>query len=265
MPLVSVVVTSYNRVGMLRETVESILAQTFTDFELLIVDNCSSDGTDEYLRALQSPRVRYLRHANGGLAAVNRNLGILEARGRYVAFCDDDDLWVPEKLERQVAVMEADSSMGLCCSGNKVLRNGRIEESRVKPKLGLITRDQMLLRNRVATSSVMMRRTVAVESGGFNSTGEFAPYDDYEFWLRIVARNKAILIPDPLLIYRVHGSNVSPVRHRGIGLMVRILLAARASIGAGGPWYWFCLLVRGTQFGYLRLRQLATGRRASAN
>jgi len=91
-PCVSVIVTTFKRVKLLSETLDSILAQTFTDFELIVVDNISEDGTREYVTGIADSRVRYFRNANHGVIAVNRNYGIRQSEGKYIAFCDDDDL-----------------------------------------------------------------------------------------------------------------------------------------------------------------------------
>ena len=107
-PAVSVIIPTHNRAGgMLQRAVASVLDQTVRDLELLVVDDASTDGTQEYLGAVTDPRVRSVRHstAKGGCAA--RNTGVAEARGRYVAFLDDDDIWLPGKLEAQLGSLEA--------------------------------------------------------------------------------------------------------------------------------------------------------------
>ena len=121
-PAVSVVLITYNRKPLLRETVASILNQTFSDFELIVVDNVSEDGTERFVRSLDDPRVRYIRHPNGGVISINRNVGIRAARGDYIAFCDDDDLWVPDKLQRQIRAMEDNPRAGLCFTDGVAFR-----------------------------------------------------------------------------------------------------------------------------------------------
>src|SRR3990172_12856550 len=100
--LVSVIILTWNRAALLKEAVDSVLRQTYEHFELTIVDNESTDNTSEYVRGLGDNRVKYLSHPNQGILSVNRNFGIRRARGDYIAFCDDDDLWLPDKLKTQM-------------------------------------------------------------------------------------------------------------------------------------------------------------------
>jgi glycosyltransferase involved in cell wall biosynthesis len=105
--IITVVITTYNRASLLIESIKSVLNQTFSDFELVIVDDHSSDNTPDLVKSFQDSRIRYIRHdENKGLAA-SRNTGLRYARGKYIAYLDDDDQWLPEKLARQLEVMES--------------------------------------------------------------------------------------------------------------------------------------------------------------
>ena len=99
---VSVIIPTFNREHLLKETMEYILNQTFKDFELIIVDNYSSDNTENAVKSYNDKRIRYFKNQNNGVIAVNRNFGIKKARGEFITFCDDDDLWLPQKLEKQL-------------------------------------------------------------------------------------------------------------------------------------------------------------------
>lgn len=104
--LISAVINTYNRASLLPEAIKSVLNQTFSDFELIIVDDYSNDNTPDVVNSFQDPRIRYIRHdENKGLAA-SRNTGLHHAQGKYIAYLDDDDQWLPEKLARQLEVME---------------------------------------------------------------------------------------------------------------------------------------------------------------
>ena len=112
-PKVSVIIATYNRAALLPRAVNSVLAQTYTDFELIIVDDRSSDDTQEVIRTFTDPRIRVIRHeANRGAAAA-RNTGISEARGEYIAFLDDDDECMPNRLADQVSVLDANPDVGM--------------------------------------------------------------------------------------------------------------------------------------------------------
>ena len=105
---VSVIMPSYNTGKLIADSIRSVQAQTYPDWELLIVDDCSTDGTDEAVRPfLADPRIRYLKNTENSGAAVSRNRALREAKGRWIAFLDSDDLWLPQKLEKQIAFMRA--------------------------------------------------------------------------------------------------------------------------------------------------------------
>lgn len=125
-PLVSVIVTTYNRKELLKETIDSILSQTFTDFELIVVDNYSNYDFIEYIKSFNDLRIRPFQNQNNGIIAINRNIGINNARGEYIAFCDDDDLWKPNKLKIQYSfLIENNNYIGVGCQSDfLVLRKG---------------------------------------------------------------------------------------------------------------------------------------------
>ena len=106
MDLVSIIMPAYNCGRFIRESIGSVLAQTYTNWELLIVDDCSTDDTETIVRAFKDPRMHYMRNEQNMGAALTRNRALREAKGRYIAFLDADDLWLPEKLEKQTAFME---------------------------------------------------------------------------------------------------------------------------------------------------------------
>ena len=105
--LVSIIMPSYNTARFIEETIRSVLAQTYTSWELIIVDDCSTDNTDEVVAGFSDERIRYLKNERNSGAAVTRNYALREAKGRWIAFLDSDDLWHPEKLERQIRFMES--------------------------------------------------------------------------------------------------------------------------------------------------------------
>lgn len=207
-PKVSVVVTTYNRVGLLGETLASILGQTFTDLELIVVDNCSRDGTSDYLASPSDPRVRPFTNANNGVIAVNRNLGITQAKGEYVAFCDDDDLWQPDKLRLQVELMEARPDLALCYTNASTFCGDRMLSPRMVWRR--ITHHHflaLLQGNYIPNSSVLVRRRVFDEVGLLTTDGSLR--EDYEMWMRIARRFPIAGINQPLIRYRVHPNNAA--------------------------------------------------------
>ncbi len=207
-PLVSVIVPTFNRKELLKETVESILSQSFANFELIIIDNMSEDGTKQYVENILDKRVKYLRNANGGIIAINRNLGIKNALGKYIAFCDDDDLWLPEKLSEQINVMESDADAALCYTNAQSFKDVNIIiENKVFKKEYFTSHYRKLLRgNVIPTSSVLLRREVTEIVGKFNENIRLMTVEDYDFWLRIAHQYKLIYINLPLIKYRINNN-----------------------------------------------------------
>ena len=234
-PTISVIVPTFNRAALLRETVESILAQTFQDFELIIVDNMSTDGTEGYVSHIADNRIHYLRNNNNGVIAVNRNLGIKAARGEYVALCDDDDLWLPIKLEKQLAVMQADPEIILCYS-NALLLLGN------EPLKGLLVKrrhtgqhfKRLLRGNLIPNSSVLVRKSVIDDLGGFDEDPLLKGAEDYETWLRAAFRGRFCYLDEGLIQYRIHPENVSTTLRNQAEKNLRVLRKIKTKLAL--PW-----------------------------
>lgn len=207
-PRVSVIVTTYNRAGLLAETISSIFSQSYTDFELIVVDNCSSDDTKAYLDGVEDSRLRVFSNANNGVIAVNRNFGIARAQGTYIAFCDDDDLWESEKLRLQVNLLDARPEVALCYSNASTFCGNRILNSRMVGRRVRRNHFFSLLRgNFIPNSSVIVRRDVFESEGVLNTNP--ALREDYEMWIRIARTHELFGIDEPLIRYRVHPSNIA--------------------------------------------------------
>ncbi|MDP3704046.1 MAG: glycosyltransferase [Candidatus Omnitrophota bacterium] len=207
MPTVSVITPTYNRAALVREAIESILAQTFADWEAVVVDDGSTDSTPEILRdyARRDPRIRVARQNNQGLTAA-RNHGLRLAQGEFIAFLDDDDLWLPEKLHVQVAFMRTHPQAALSYSRFYLLgsRNGG---QPVYPKRPGMTYRELVQGNFIQVPTVMVRRN------GLDAVGEFSPAyrgaQDFDLWLRIARRYPIGFIDQPLACYRKHGANMT--------------------------------------------------------
>jgi glycosyltransferase involved in cell wall biosynthesis len=204
-PLVSVVMGAYNQERHLPEAIDSILAQTYTNREVIVVDDASTDRTPDVLRGY-GERIRVVRRAaNSGGCQVPRNDGIRSSHGQYVAFLDHDDAWYPEKLAVQVAFMEQNPDIPLTHTYCQVIdADSRIVETRHEnalPPTGPCYRE--LLRHCFITiSSVMVRRDLFDKVGGlFNEDPELLS-DDYEFFLRVAKKFSIGLVPKVLTKYR---------------------------------------------------------------
>ncbi|MBK9161531.1 MAG: glycosyltransferase [Nitrosomonadales bacterium] len=222
--MVSVVVPTHNRKELLSETLRSILHQTFRDFELIVVSDGSTDGTDEMVSSIADTRVRLIRQEKSGQPAKPRNTGIREARGKYVALCDDDDIWVQDKLAIQVDAMEHNGEVGLCYTNGQVLRNGVLGERPLNRRKIFNNHFYELLKgNVIPNSSVLIRRSVFDRVGFINTDPVWRGIEDYEFWLRVAHEFPLLYIDQPLIQYRVHSNNITFSRsletRRAIGVV----------------------------------------------
>lgn len=211
---VSIIVPTYNRAHIVPETINSILNQTFTDFELIIVDNCSEDNTEDIVRCYieNDQRVRYFKHPNYGVIAVNRNFGAQQAQGDYIAFCDDDDLWEPHKLELQVRELQKNPQIAMVCTnGRAFYENGTREDMLVDFKSQLLTFEILLRENRVIGSSVLVRKNVFDDIGGFDENRDLISVEDYDLWMRISLGYKIKFLNQFLVRYRIHSANASGI------------------------------------------------------
>jgi len=230
-PAVSVIIPTHNRWPMIGEAVESVLAQSFKDFELIVVDDGSSDGSAANIKGLGRD-IRIIVQSRCGVSAA-RNYGASFARGRYLAFLDSDDLWLAEKLAVQTAFMVEHPEMQICQTEETWLRHGK----RVNPKAkhrkpsGDIFRASLEL-CLVSPSAVMMTKKLFDETGGFDES--FPVCEDYDLWLRIALDHPVPLIAAQLVIKR--GGHSDQLSHSLWG-MDRYRVAALQKLlraGVGG-------------------------------
>lgn len=208
MPRVSVIVPAYNAMRYLPLALDSILSQTFQDFEILIVDDGSRDGIQQWAAQLDEPRVHFFTQENGGSAAA-RNTGISHATGEYIAFLDSDDLWDPTKLEKQVQLLDQQQDIGLVYAwvatmdAEGVLDGKAYCNSESGDVWDSLIEGDLL----VCGSTPMIRRACFGEVGLFDV--QFAYAQTWEMWLRIAAKYPFQVIPEVLVHYRSHPGNIS--------------------------------------------------------
>lgn len=210
-PLVSVVIAAYNAAPWIAQTIGSVLAQTYRDFEVVVVDDGSTDATPELVAAFGAP-VRLVQKPNGGAAAA-RNAGVEAARGRYVAFLDHDDLWEPGKLEAQMRLFEADPSLAWAYTDALYFDS---DTDRPLYRAGSLARlhegsvfDALLLANFIPFASAVVRRDVLLAAGLFDERPAMKHVDDWDLWLRIAPAHPVGCVPEPLVRYRVHATQAT--------------------------------------------------------
>jgi glycosyltransferase involved in cell wall biosynthesis len=212
-PVVSVVLPTFNRPQYLRFAVDSVLAQTLTDWELIIADDGSDEATQGYLGSLGSDeRIHVIWLAHSGNPSAVRNAALRKARGKYVAFLDSDDLWMPAKLARQVAVLQAVGACRWVYTGYaRVDERGDTttypEARQWAPRRGAIVESLLRLEAAVATATVLVERHLLVQVGGFDE--ELLMFEHYDLWLRLCAHSDIELIDEPLTLLRTHDSHYS--------------------------------------------------------
>jgi glycosyltransferase involved in cell wall biosynthesis len=205
-PLVSIVLPTFNRLRYLPDAVASVFAQTFQDWELLIADDGSEAQTRAYLRTLHDPpRVRLIELTHTGKPATVRNAALREARGRFVAFMDSDDVWMPRKLSIQMAALRAD---GDCAwSHTKFLlvdvHGGSPRE--MPAANGWILGSLLRTETVIALPSVVASRALLSRLGNFDE--ELTMCEDYDLWLRLAAHSRVAAIAEPLTVVRRHAEH----------------------------------------------------------
>jgi glycosyltransferase involved in cell wall biosynthesis len=209
-PKVSVITTTYNRAHYVREAIDSALAQTYPNVEIIVVDDGSTDETQAVLKGY-GDKISHFYQNNQGLSAA-RNLGIKNSSGEYLAFLDDDDIWLPEKLELQVAYMEAHPEVGMVHADMFVLseRSGdsrprKREFSRPIPSGYVLP--ELIQRNFILVCTALVRRSCLDTAGLFDP--ELRAAEDYNLWLRIARRFSITYMDRPLAICRLHTTNMT--------------------------------------------------------
>jgi glycosyltransferase involved in cell wall biosynthesis len=212
-PLISIILPAFNRPALLREAVDSVFAQTFSDWELIVADDGSDEITHRYLRELQShPSVRLLRLAHSGCPARVRNAALRVARGTYVAFLDSDDLWTADKLVLQLALLQSRPDCQWSYSafvrvdvGNQVLA----EESRRRwlPLDGQCFAAICTGSASIRPTAVLARKSLLDTVGGFDE--QMMSGEDYDLWMRLALASGIALLNKPVVRIRLHGDNFS--------------------------------------------------------
>ena len=208
-PFVSVVVTTFNRKKLLKETVDSILNQTFTDFELIVVDNYSNYDFMEYMKSFNDDRIRFYQNRNDGVIAVNRNYAIRRSKGEYIAFCDDDDIWSRQKIELQVEqVIKNPDTILVSTNFSLINDNSLILKSSIGKRIKYLfisifenPKYCLSYMNYIIFSSVLIKN----KSIYFSEKSELIGSEDFEFNLRLsFLKGNFYFINEELVNYRIH-------------------------------------------------------------
>ena len=199
LPLVSVVIPTHNRPLLLKKTLTSILIQTYQNLEIIVISNGFSNENRIAIESFHDNKIKYFEQENSGGPASPRNHGIRKANGKFIAFCDDDDLWEPSKIEIQVNILQKNPSYGLCFS--KMMRFDETREWFLPHEEGSTDLKKLLYINTVPISSVIIRRDVLNLVRGFSESKKLGPSEDYEFILRCALHTKFYFVDQYLIRY----------------------------------------------------------------
>ena len=212
MPLISVIVPVYNGEKTIRETIESALAQSLSDFELIVINDGSQDSTLDVLASIQDPRIKIFSYPNAGVAA-SRNRGISHSSGEFIAFLDADDLWTADKLEAQLTALQENPNAAVAYSWtNFIDETGRfLGPSSHLTVNGDVYADLLLFDFLDNGSNPLICRQALIKVGDFDES--LSPAEDWDMWFRLAAHYHFVAVPSPQILYRVstnsHSSNTS--------------------------------------------------------
>jgi len=222
-PLISIVIPTYNHAKFLKAAIDSVVAQTYGNWQAIIVNNFSNDNTIQIVSDFKDARINLINFRNDGVIAASRNEGIRNATGEFVAFLDSDDIWRPEKLARCAAELLAGND--IVCHGELwtgVDTPGRVVMYGPRSRA---TYDKLLYRgNCISTSATIVRRSLLTQLNGFDERPEFITVEDYDLWMRIAKKTTNIVfVPEVLGEYRRHDGNASNAVIRNVSAELAVI------------------------------------------
>lgn len=215
--VISVIIVTYNRLGYLKITIDAVLRQTYSNLEVIVIADGHQLDVDEYIRQVGDSRLSYSYVEHCGYPAKGRNLGIKMTSGKFIAFCDDDDVWALNKLEKQITFFKENDSLVLSCT-NRAIIDSNGERSNVK-SLKWIPEEcnlsNLLMTNYISYSSVLLKREILIKTGNFIDDVKFKAVEDYHLWIRVAYYGQISFLNEILVSYRVHASNITTKLSKG--------------------------------------------------
>ena len=197
-PYVSVVIPTYNHAKLLKKALDSVNAQTFQNWEAVVVNNFSTDNTIEVVNSFADPRIKLFNFSNNGVIAASRNHGLREATGDFIAFLDSDDVWYSNKLQK--CVERASAGYQFICHGEVWINSDLTQRKVMYGPASNATYERLLYRgNCISTSTTFIAKPLLDSVNGFNENPEIITTEDYDLWLRLAAKNpRTSFIPEVL-------------------------------------------------------------------
>ncbi len=206
--LVSIITPAYNCAKYIGETIDSVLAQTYPHWEMLIVDDCSTDNTEEIVKSYNDPRIKYLKNEKNSGAALSRNYALREAKGRWIAFLDSDDMWMPEKLEHQISFMKNNGYYFSCTKRVMCEEDGTLT-NRYATSPKKVTKFMMRNYCWIACFTVMYD----VQKIGLIQVADLKKRNDYAMWLRVIEKCDCYYLDEVLAIHRKRPGSISNAKY----------------------------------------------------
>lgn len=205
-PVISVIIPTYNHAQYLKKALNSLCIQTFPNWEAVVINNYSQDDTIEVVKSFNDSRIRIKNFKNNGIIAASRNLAINITKGKYLAFLDSDDTWLPEKLA--ICKVILDEGHDLVCHGLHLFGNKSEKDQYYGPSNRATYKALLYKGNCIATSATMVRRDLVENVGGFSENKKFVTAEDYHLWIKLAQIGTKIVFIDHILgNYRFHESN----------------------------------------------------------
>jgi teichuronic acid biosynthesis glycosyltransferase TuaG len=211
-PIVSVVVTTFERRILLSKTIVSILNQSFNNFELIIVDNYSKYNISQLIKSFNDVRIKLYQNKNNGIISINRNYGVYKSNSDYIAFCDDDDVWYKDKLQSQMNIFK--NNPDLLLNSTLALKKG-YKSSIFEANFGILYRkytldkDCLIKLNPIIFSTVILKKSVFLKLNGFSESKDLVSVEDLDLWLRIMDIGKISILNEILINYLIHDNNTT--------------------------------------------------------
>jgi glycosyltransferase involved in cell wall biosynthesis len=215
-PLISIIIPTYNRADLIGKAIQSILEQTYKNWELIVVDNYSDDNTKDVISAFNDDRICMISTPRTGSVAASRNLGLSHSNGEWIAFLDSDDWWFPKKLEFVCKVIKKEPdiinhNLQIVSISHAQLSRKKTKGRKLKEPVYL---DLLLNGNSIALSSVVVRKEILLRVGGMNESPAFFAVEDFDTWLRISQiTNRFKYINRVLGAYRLHDGNIGRINN----------------------------------------------------
>ncbi|SEW53189.1 glycosyltransferase family 2 protein [Chitinophaga arvensicola] len=213
-PLVTVFMAAFNGEAYIEKAIQSVLNQSFTDFELLIVNDGSTDRTLDIIHQFTDPRIRLVHNDGNKGLTFTRNRGIEEAKGKYIAVLDCDDLATPDRLKSQISFLNSNPEFAIC-GGQAILID---ESGKQTGNLNVMAGDksispELVFQNTFINSTLMIKRSAMIEAGGYR---DYSPAEDYDLSYRISLHHPVTNLNEVLVAYRLHNNNISKLQEEKV-------------------------------------------------